>query len=158
MFQSALQQPLVPAEGSTVDTGSASFVLAHACGVGIGASAGGLEVLERLFRAVPADTGMAYVVVQHLSPDFKSLMPELLERHTRMPVVAVDSDVPLNANTVYVLTSGLMLKGCRARVCMSSRGARRSSITCRSTCSSSRWPRWARGQSPSCCWAPARTA
>ena len=50
--------------------------------VGIGASAGGLEALERLFRAIPPDTGMAFLVVQHLSPDFKSLMPELLERHT----------------------------------------------------------------------------
>ena len=84
------------------------FIPSHV--VGIGASAGGLEALERLFRAVPPDTGMAYVVVQHLSPDFKSLMPELLERHTSMPVVAVDSDVALHANTVYVLTSGLMLK------------------------------------------------
>ncbi len=77
--------------------------------VGIGASAGGLEALERLFRAIPPDTGMAYLVVQHLSPDFKSLMPELLERHTLMPVVAVDGDQPLNANTVYVLTSGLTM-------------------------------------------------
>ena len=77
--------------------------------VGIGASAGGLEALERLFRAIPPDTGMAFLVVQHLSPDFKSLMPELLERHTLMPVVAVDDDQPLNANTVYVLTSGLTM-------------------------------------------------
>jgi two-component system, chemotaxis family, CheB/CheR fusion protein len=77
--------------------------------VGIGASAGGLEALERLFRALPADTGMAFLVVQHLSPDFKSLMPELLERHTRMPVVAVTADQPLHADTVYVLTSGLSM-------------------------------------------------
>ncbi len=77
--------------------------------VGIGASAGGLEALERLFRAIPVDTGMAYLVVQHLSPDFKSLMPELLERHTPMPVVAVDGDQTLQANTVYVLTSGLTM-------------------------------------------------
>lgn len=74
--------------------------------VGIGASAGGLEALERLFRALPPETGMAYLVVQHLSPDFKSMMPELLERHTRMSVVAVDVDQPIFANTVYVLTSG----------------------------------------------------
>ena len=77
--------------------------------VGVGASAGGLEALERLFKALPADSGMAFVVVQHLSPDFKSLMPELLERHTRMPVVAVEHDMPLDADTVYVLTSGLTL-------------------------------------------------
>ena len=93
-----------------METESAPVAGAPTHVVGVGASAGGLEALERLFRAVPPDTGMAYVVVQHLSPDFKSLMPELLERHTPMPVVAVDNDVPLQANTVYVLTSGLMLK------------------------------------------------
>ena len=46
--------------------------------VGIGASAGGLEALERLFDNMPQHTGMAFVVVQHLSPDFKSLMLSLI--------------------------------------------------------------------------------
>ena len=54
--------------------------------VGIGASAGGLESLEQLFSALPTDTGMAFVVVQHLSPDFRSLMDELIARHSEMPV------------------------------------------------------------------------
>ena len=53
--------------------------------VGIGASAGGLEALERLFEQMPTQTGMAFVVVQHLSPDFKSLMDELLARKTADP-------------------------------------------------------------------------
>ena len=48
--------------------------------VGVGASAGGLEALERLFSATPEDSGMAFVVVQHLSPDFESRMDELLSR------------------------------------------------------------------------------
>src|SRR5271156_4546459 len=48
--------------------------------VGVGASAGGLEALEKFFKAMPVDSGMAYVVVQHLSPDFKSVMDELLGR------------------------------------------------------------------------------
>ena len=52
--------------------------------VGIGASAGGLAALESFFAAMPSDSGMAFVVVQHLSPDFKSLMDELLSRHTKM--------------------------------------------------------------------------
>ena len=55
--------------------------------VGIGASAGGLESLERLFSEIPVDTGMAFVVLQHLSPDFKSVMDELLARRTAMPVL-----------------------------------------------------------------------
>jgi two-component system CheB/CheR fusion protein len=54
--------------------------------VGIGASAGGLESLELLFAALPADPGLAFVVVQHLSPDFRSLMDELLARHTSMAI------------------------------------------------------------------------
>ena len=54
--------------------------------VGIGASAGGLDSLERLFTHLPTDTGMAFVVLQHLSPDFKSLMDELLSRRTQMPI------------------------------------------------------------------------
>ncbi|MBL8473519.1 MAG: PAS domain S-box protein [Rhodocyclaceae bacterium] len=72
--------------------------------VGIGASAGGLEAMERLFGALPADTGMAYVVLQHLSPDFKSLMKELLERFTPMPAVPVFDHVELQPNTIYLLT------------------------------------------------------
>ncbi len=51
--------------------------------VGIGASAGGLEALEQFFNAIPHDTGMAFVVVQHLSPDFESHMEALLGRQTR---------------------------------------------------------------------------
>jgi two-component system CheB/CheR fusion protein len=54
--------------------------------VGIGASAGGLESLENFFANVPPDSGMAYVVVQHLSPDFRSMMDELLSRRSAMPV------------------------------------------------------------------------
>jgi two-component system CheB/CheR fusion protein len=72
--------------------------------VGVGASAGGLEALERLFRAMPADTGMAFVVVQHLSPDFKSLMDELLERFTTMPAIPVTDTAEIRANTIYLLT------------------------------------------------------
>ena len=53
--------------------------------VGIGASAGGLEALEAFFDNVPLPSGMAFVVIQHLSPDFKSLMDELLARHTSLP-------------------------------------------------------------------------
>lgn len=71
--------------------------------VGIGASAGGLEALERLFRAMPPDTGMAFVVIQHLSPDFKSLMDELIQRFTRMPVVLVNQTETVQANTIYLL-------------------------------------------------------
>ncbi len=55
--------------------------------VGIGASAGGLEALEQHLRHVPANSGMAYVVIQHLDPTHKGAMVELLQRATTMPVV-----------------------------------------------------------------------
>jgi len=71
--------------------------------VGIGASAGGLEPLERLFSHLPADTGMAFVVLQHLSPDFKSLMGELLARRTSMSVRLAEHEMPVEPDTVYLL-------------------------------------------------------
>ena len=71
--------------------------------VGIGASAGGLESLERLFTHLPTDTGMAFVVLQHLSPDFKSLMDELLSRRTRMTIRQAEHDTLVEPNTIYLL-------------------------------------------------------
>lgn len=71
--------------------------------VGIGASAGGLESLEQLFAAMPPDTGMAFVVVQHLSPDFRSLMDELIARHSQMKVVVVQDGMQVEPNTIYLL-------------------------------------------------------
>lgn len=74
--------------------------------VGIGASAGGLEALERFFKAMPPDSGMAFVVLQHLSPDFKSLMDELLARFTTMAIRRVGASSPLEPNTIHLLPPG----------------------------------------------------
>jgi two-component system CheB/CheR fusion protein len=71
--------------------------------VGIGASAGGLEALERLFEATPPDTGLAFVVVQHLSPDFKSLTDGILARRTRIPIRVVEDGMAVAADTIYLL-------------------------------------------------------
>ena len=71
--------------------------------VGIGASAGGLEALEQLFRQVPAETGMAFVVVQHLDPTQKGLMPELLQRATTMKVSQVRDRMKVKPSCVYVI-------------------------------------------------------
>jgi two-component system, chemotaxis family, CheB/CheR fusion protein len=83
--------------------------------VGVGASAGGLESLERLFSRLAPDTGMAFVVLQHLSPDFKTLMDELLARRTSMPVRLADHDVEVEPNTVYLLPPNkeMIIKGRR---------------------------------------------
>ena len=71
---------------------------------GIGASAGGIEALTEFFGALPADLGLAYVVVVHLAPDHKSELPSILARRTRMPVVQVgDEAEPLLPDHVYVI-------------------------------------------------------
>ena len=71
--------------------------------VGIGASAGGLEALEDFFSRVKPDCGMAFVVIQHLSPDFDSVMDQLLARKTEMPVHLINNDMEVEPNSVYLL-------------------------------------------------------
>lgn len=71
--------------------------------VGIGASAGGLEALELLLAQVPADSGLAYVIIQHLDPDYKGMMPELLQRCTAMQVIPADNGMKVRPDRVYVL-------------------------------------------------------
>jgi len=71
--------------------------------VGIGASAGGLEALESFFEQVPVDSGMAFVVIQHLSPDFKSHMGELISRKTQIPVHQVADGMQVLPNAIYLL-------------------------------------------------------
>lgn len=69
----------------------------------IGASAGGLEAFEAFLRACPFDTGMAFVLVPHLDPDHKSLLTEILQRATTMPVAQALDQVVLEPNHVYVI-------------------------------------------------------
>src|SRR5688572_7680649 len=71
--------------------------------VGIGASAGGLEALERFFDNVPKDSGMAFVIVQHLSPDFKSLMDEILGRRTSLPISPVEDAMVVEPDHIYLI-------------------------------------------------------
>ncbi len=75
----------------------------------IGASAGGLDALEKFFKACPMDLGAAFVVVQHLSPDHKSMMSTLLARHTQMPVTMVEEDLPLEPNRVFLIPPGAIM-------------------------------------------------
>jgi two-component system CheB/CheR fusion protein len=71
--------------------------------VGIGASAGGLEAFEQLLAALPKDSGMAFVLVQHLAPKHESILSELLSRSTRMPVIEVSDGMEVLPNQVYVI-------------------------------------------------------
>jgi two-component system CheB/CheR fusion protein len=69
----------------------------------LGASAGGLEALEAFFKAVPADTGAAFVAILHLAGDFKNVMAELLARYTKMRIEPVVSGAAIKPDTVYVI-------------------------------------------------------
>jgi two-component system CheB/CheR fusion protein len=71
--------------------------------VGIGASAGGLEALEQFLRHVPAGSGMAFVIVQHLAPTRKGILAELLQRATGMKVVQVKDRTRVRPDCVYVM-------------------------------------------------------
>lgn len=71
--------------------------------VGIGASAGGLEAIETFIRHMSPNSGLAFVVVQHLSPDYKSLMSQLLAKHTEMVVHSVEEGQTVEANHLYLI-------------------------------------------------------
>ena len=76
--------------------------------VGIGASAGGLAAFEAFFSGMPADTdpGMAFVLVQHLAPDHKSILTDLIRRYTRMQVFEVEDGMVVQPNCAYIIPPG----------------------------------------------------
>ncbi len=74
--------------------------------VGIGASAGGLEAITEMLRALASETGMAFVLVQHLDPTHASMLTEILSRATSMPVREVENQMPVEPNHVYVIPPG----------------------------------------------------
>ena len=77
--------------------------------VGIGASAGGLEVFKLLLADLPADTGLAIVFIQHLDPKHHSMLAEILARATTMPVSDAADGMPVEANHVYVIPANVDL-------------------------------------------------
>jgi two-component system CheB/CheR fusion protein len=77
--------------------------LAVAGVVGIGSSAGGLEALTQFFTAMSADSGLAFILVSHLDPTHSSMLPELIQKKTKMPVHQISDNMPLAANRIYVI-------------------------------------------------------
>jgi two-component system CheB/CheR fusion protein len=78
--------------------------------VGVGASAGGVEALEYLFKAMPPDPGMAFVIVTHLAPRRESMLPEILARDTRMSVLIAEHDQLVRPDQIYVAPADSVLQ------------------------------------------------
>jgi two-component system CheB/CheR fusion protein len=77
--------------------------------VGIGASAGGLDAFQKLIRAIPRDSGMAYVLVQHLSPSHESMLPEILQKITSIPVLEIKDKIEVKPDHIYIIPENQML-------------------------------------------------
>jgi two-component system CheB/CheR fusion protein len=77
--------------------------------VGVGASAGGLEAFIQLLKGMPADAGLAIVLVQHLAPQHDSALPTLLTAHTTMPVIQVSDNLEVQPNHVYVIPPNVQM-------------------------------------------------
>ena len=97
----AKQRASPPSETGPLDAAGSAFPI-----VGIGASAGGLEAFMQMLRALPVDTGMAFVLVQHLSPTRESQLADILSRTTAMPVTEVQDEPRVEPNRVYVIPPG----------------------------------------------------
>ncbi|MDP2337306.1 MAG: chemotaxis protein CheB [Bacteroidota bacterium] len=91
-------KPTVTSKAKTSESDVALFPI-----VGIGASAGGLEAFEQFLSSVPENSGMAYVVIQHLDPTQKGMLPELLQRISTMNVIQVKDRTTVKPNCVYVI-------------------------------------------------------
>jgi len=77
--------------------------------VGIGASAGGLDAFKSFLKSVSEDSGMAYILVQHLDPKHESLLPEILQKVTHLPVQEISEELKFEPNHVYVMPSNKIL-------------------------------------------------
>ncbi len=77
--------------------------------VGIGASAGGLDAFKKVVKAIPENSGIAYVLVQHLSPSHESLLPDLLQKVTRVPVLEISDNIRVEPDHIYIIPSNKML-------------------------------------------------
>src|SRR6056297_2712550 len=104
-LQPSMQQHAADSAGNSASAGkqvsAATSVTVPV--VGIGASAGGLGALECFFQTLPRQPGAAFVVIQHLSPDFDSHMKEILTRHSQLPVAVAEHGMSLEINHVYLI-------------------------------------------------------
>lgn len=97
--------------------------------VGIGASAGGFEAYSQFFAKLPADTGMAFIVVQHLDPAHESILSELMAKMTKMPFKQVTEAMPIKANGVYVISPNTDIAVFHGSLKITARGEKRPYMT-----------------------------
>ncbi len=97
------QQPAEQDQPNRAENLDENLAIARFPVVGIGASAGGLEAFRQLLSHLPTDTGMAFVLIQHLDPNHKSLLREILARETTMPAIEVLDNMAVEPNCVYVI-------------------------------------------------------
>ena len=98
--------------------------------VGIGASAGGLDAFKKLLKAIPEDSGMAYVLVQHLAPKRESMLPELLQKVTNIPVLEISDDIKVEPNHIYVIPSNKMMMATDGVLLLAPRPAKSKTVLC----------------------------
>jgi two-component system, chemotaxis family, CheB/CheR fusion protein len=77
--------------------------------IGVGASAGGLDAFKELVKAIPEDSGMAYIFIQHLSPQYESILVEILQKGTKLPVLEITDNLKVIANHIYIIPSNKYL-------------------------------------------------
>jgi chemotaxis response regulator CheB len=157
---SATAEPVqtVAADASVESTPSPPETEEEPLVVGIGASAGGLEAYKAFFDKMPTGSNIAFVLVQHLSPDHSSMLVDLISRHTAMQVQEATDGTSVQAGHVYVIPPDATLTIAEGVLQLTKPAPPRSTAG-RSTASSSRLPRTrATTRSRSCCRAAAATA
>lgn len=97
--------------------------------VGVGASAGGLAAFKEFIQAIPKDSGMAYVLVQHLSPNHESLLPELLQKSANLPVKQISDNIVVKPDHVYIIPSNCMLMSNDGKLELSRRPQKEEKLT-----------------------------
>jgi len=109
--------------------------------VGVGASAGGLEAFKRLVKAIPEDSGMAFILVQHLEPTHESILVDLLQKVTHIPIHEITNNVRVEPNQIYIIPSNKILTAADGVLQLSPRPPR-NERTCPLTYSLRRWLRY----------------
>ncbi|HTR27824.1 MAG TPA: chemotaxis protein CheB, partial [Puia sp.] len=96
--------------------------------VGVGASAGGLEAFKRLLKAVPESSGMAFILVQHLEPNHESMLTEILQKNTPIPVEEVTDNVHVAPDHIYIIPSNKLLTADDGRLRLKPRPKKKKSL------------------------------